>query len=245
MTKENTIPAVEKTVRLLEHLTANPAGATQAELSQILGISGATCYRIIQSLLKYGWMKKTGNRFELGQGLLPLARRVYQAQEWQELIKPLLTALAETTRLSVKLSMRQGASEYVTVFRAESPQPMAVTGRIGATFPVIEGSVGGALLSQCGEAELRRLIAAAPDTLLEKQEPQLLQGRIQECREKGYCTSNGRNRWGIEVISAPLSGGQGVLAAISLLGLAADFTAMPELAKSLLQARQDCERLIT
>ncbi len=244
MSNENTIPAVEKTIRLLDHLAASAGGASQAELAQILHISGATCYRIIQSLLKYGWLKKTGNRFELAQGLLPLARKVYQAQEWQEQIKPHILALAEATKLSVKVSVRQGVNEYVTVFRAESPRPVAVSGRLGATFPVVEGSVGGALLCQSNEAEIRRLIAAAPDDLLEKQQPELVFARIAECREKGFCNSNGRNRWGIEVLSAPLLSGDQVRAAVSLLGLSPDFVPLTELEQELLKTRRICEGLL-
>lgn len=242
--KDNIIPAVEKTIRLLDHLAGASAGATQAELAQLLDISGATCYRIIQSLLKYGWLRKNGSRLELAQGLLPLAKRILQMEDWQERIKPLLLELAQKTRLSVKLSLRHGTSEYITAFRAESPQPMAVTGRIGATFPVIEGSVGGALLADSSEKELQRLIQAAPEGLLEKSEPELLLQRIQECRKNGFCRSNGKNRWGIEVLTAPVHQGGQVLAAISVLGLLPDFEDIDALTGALLQCRQKVEELL-
>lgn len=242
---ENTVPAVEKTIRLLDYLASLQNGATQSELAQILDISGATCYRIIQSLLKYGWLKKNGNRLELAQGLLPLARRILQTQEWQEQIKPFLVQLAEKLRLSVKLSVRHGSSEYMTALRVESPQPMSVSGRQGAIFPLIEGSVGAALLIRLTAKEVQKLIDAAPKELLEKSEPALLHDRIAECREKGYCLSNGRNRWGIEVISAPLLKGEEVIAAISILGLQNDFSDLPGLSKELLLVRQKCEQLLS
>ena len=132
----------------------------------------------------------------------------------------------------------------MTVFRAESPRPVAVSGRLGATFPLIEGSVGGALLSLSTESEVRKLIASAPEDLLEKREPELVFARIAECRAKGYCNSNGRNRWGIEVLSAPLLCGQQVLAAISVLGLAPDFSPLPALEHELLKTRRLCEELL-
>lgn len=241
MVKENTIPAVEKTVRLLNQLSVAAGAVSQTELAKQNQISGATCYRILQSLLKYGWIKKAAGGYVLATGLLPLARRVCQAEEWQELIREPLMELAARTRLAVKLSVRRGAGEYMTAFRAESPEPMAVTGKVGATFPVVEGTVGGALLYRAEDAELLRLLDAMPGDVPEKLEPEQLFTRIAECREKGYCCSRGKNRWGIEAVSAPLTGPAGeVLAAISLIGLSHHFKDPDALGVILLQTVKQC-----
>ena len=66
----NKIPAVEKTIALLELLAKLPEGATQAELKKELGISMSTAYRILQTLQKllvlYNFLKVSYTEFKSG-----------------------------------------------------------------------------------------------------------------------------------------------------------------------------------
>ena len=69
----NKIPAVEKTITLMELLARYPGGMAQSGLKRELGISMSTAYRILQTLLKHHWVRKNPDAtYTLDHGLLPL-----------------------------------------------------------------------------------------------------------------------------------------------------------------------------
>ena len=69
----NNIPAVEKTLALLELLSSEEKGLTQAQLKEKLHISMSTCYRILQTLLAKEWVRKDENSvYHPGKSLYPL-----------------------------------------------------------------------------------------------------------------------------------------------------------------------------
>lgn len=243
MTNENTNPAVEKTLLLLHHLGQSENGATQAELARELGISASTCYRILQTLWKHDWVQKgADSRYDLSGGILAATMKLHRQLARLEHCQPLLDELAATTGLTAKLSIRQ-RDKQVTMLRAESPRPLSVSGKVGARFPIIEGSVGAALLSQATEAEIRELARGCEEDIPERENPGLVLARIEAIRSRGYCFNSGHSRWRIDAMSAPLLGPDGqVTAALTLLGIDDDFAAghIEPLAAALLDAIQGC-----
>ena len=135
-----------------------------------------------------------------------------------------LDELAEETKLTCKLSIRQW-NEQVAVLRADSPEPFAVGGKNGVRFPVIEGSVGAALLAGESDEDIRALVEETSADIAEKRDPLLLSGRIAEVREKGWIFNRGNSRWRVDALSMPLRDPSGsVAAALTLLGIQDDFT---------------------
>jgi len=239
MNNEHTIPAVEKAVALLAYLGNSSHGATQAELARELGITPSTCYRIIQTLQKHDWLRKVGgNRFDLSAGMLATTMKLANQAARFEVCRPLLEKLANQTGLSAKLSIRQG-NDQISLIRAESPNPVSISGREGARFPVIEGSVGAVLLYREEMSDIEALAAGCKDDIDEKKDLTLVRDRIEEVRRHGYCFNAKANRWRIDALSVPLSGEDGeVLAAITLLGFDDDFS--PACLEKLLTAMKSC-----
>jgi DNA-binding IclR family transcriptional regulator len=245
MNKQNTNPAVDKALEILTRLGQSEGGATQAELARELGISPSTCYRILQTLWKHDWVQKdAGSRYDLSGGILAATMRLHRQMSRLEHCQPLLDELATTTGLSAKLSIRQG-DEQVTVLRAESPRPVSVSGKVGARFPVIEGSVGAALLSRNDEDEVRDLAGNCREELPERENPELVLARIRAIRKRGYCLISGQSRWRIDALSAPLTDPDGrVAGALTLLGVDDDFAddRIDALAAQLLQTIRACRQ---
>ena len=145
---DHTVPAVEKTVAVLTAIAGAEGGKSHAELAGACSVSPSTCYRILQSLLKCGWIEKLpGGAFIPGAGFLPVAMDLtsFGGARWRS-APEILDRLSEKTGLSCKLSIRRGA-EQVVAARSEAPGPFSISGRKGAAFPVVEGSVGAALLA--------------------------------------------------------------------------------------------------
>ncbi len=239
----NTIPAVEKTVHLLQALSRKKY--PQAELSRELKITMSTTYRILSTLRGHDWIRKEEDgSYALSGGLLPLLTHFRAEMERLEHAKKVVTRLSREYRIACKLSIRRDR-EQLTLFRAEPPGPVALTGQTGSTFPLIEGSVGAALL--CGEPEetLRQLVRECEADIPEKKDPKLLFSGIAEIRKKGYALNLRKNRWNIAAMSMPLYGDDGrtVEAALSIIGSAEDFAGpkAEKLAGILRKAIDECK----
>ena len=213
----NGIPAVEKTVALLNYLSDRPEGATQAQLKKELGISMSTTYRILQTLLDSHWVRKRGDGvYLLGSGLLPILNRFRGGTKMLDHFQSIIDLIAREHEIACKISVRRGG-EQLTLMRAEPEAPIALTGKTGSRFPVVEGSVGAALLCRDAEAQLRKLLADCPEGIPEKKDPELLFRGIEAVCRDGYVV-NSNNRWRITALSAPVCNADGsVFAALTFI----------------------------
>jgi DNA-binding IclR family transcriptional regulator len=245
MNKDNMIPALDKALSLLEHLGRNSGGSTQAELSAKLGITQSTCYRILQTLLRHDFVKKqAGSRFDISSGLLAASMRLADSVRRFDRAQPLLDSLSSRTGFSSKLSIRQGF-EQLSILRAESPLAVSVSGKIGARFPLIEGSVGAALLCAEEPAAIHELAKACQESIDEATDITLVLKRVAELRERGYALNATENRWNVEALSAPVrDSAGGVAAALTLIGFKDEFKDVPALARELVKTAKDVSSLI-
>lgn len=243
---ENTIPAVEKTVAILVRLGESEGGLSQAELAAELDIAPSSCYRILQTLLAADWVRKAGGtRYDLSYGMLGAVRKLADRGACYEAMTPVLEELAAATGLCCKLSVRQGEAQ-IPILRAESPRPMAVSGKVGVRFPVAEGSVGAALLAGAPAAELERLGRLCAAATGQEDAAELVREGVEAIRRDGYCFNRGRNRWRIDAMSTPVHDAEGrVVAALTLLGYDEDFRdeALPGVARALLGGAKQCEEI--
>ncbi|MBN2711089.1 MAG: IclR family transcriptional regulator [Planctomycetes bacterium] len=246
MKSENTIPSLEKAVALLEYLGRSENGATQQELARELKITPSTCYRIIQTLNQKDWVRRQpNNTYTISGGILMAAMKLVNRVARFESAQPVLERLSAQTGLSCKLSIRQG-EDQVTVLRAESPRPMSISGKVGARFPIIEGSVGAALLSYDEREDILSLAENCREDIIEKTEPQIILDMADEVKAKGYCINSLQNRWRITAMSGPVLDRDGqVIAAITILGFKEDFekNTLDELARRLEIAAAECAKL--
>ena len=209
----NTIPAVEKTMEVMTALGNHSSGATQQELVTRLGLSYSSCYRILRTLQNGAWVTKGHDgRFRLGEGFLIFARSAVDPARRFESCRPVLERLAGERGLCAKLSVRRGG------------EPLTVTGREGAAFPVIEGSVGAALLADVPAEEIELLARNCREEIPERNRPELVLERIRAVQNEGFTLKMGVNRWRIDAMSVPVRDGFGtVAAALTLLGYDEDF----------------------
>ncbi len=217
---KNTIPAVEKTLQILELLSSGSLG--QSELAKRTGASTSTCYRILQTLLSRRWViRDEAGRYALSTVFYMMSKQSPLAV--LEGLEPLMVELAQKINMACKISIRQG-EEQVTILRVDNPQGVGFAFSVGARFPLIEGTVGAALLSKETRETLEALRQRCHYEIVEVSEPGLLERRVAMVRKEGYVMSERETRWKINAISAPLHGADGaVVAALTLIGNAKDF----------------------
>lgn len=223
-TASNTIPAVEKATAVVTLLGNSAHPLSTKEIDRRLSISPSTCYRVLQTLVNAQWVEKTNDgRYRLAGGLLPAVRSLIDDVKPFEAMQPALDLLSEETGLSSKLSIRRGDVQ-LTVLRAESGRQIQVSGKIGAEFPIVEGSVGAALLAEATDEDLRELAARCREDIDEKKNPGIIIGNVRKLREAGYVCNDKANRWKVLAMSAPVRDDSGrVVAALTLLGWNDDF----------------------
>ncbi len=221
----NKIPAVEKTILLLELLAKRPNGATQAEMKNGLNISMSTAYRILQTLLKHKWvMKDQFGIYTLDNGLLPLLYPFRNRLSGLDLAQTVINDLTAAYDLACKISIRRGL-EQVTLLRAEADGPIQLAGHVGSSFPLTEGSVGAALLVQSDDAEIREIALECGGDIPENTDPSLVIENVRNVRNLGYALNMRKNRWNIAALSMPVYDEKGsVAAAITLIGAESDFS---------------------
>lgn len=239
MKNNNTIPAVDKTLKIMEYLASEQHSATQAELCKAADVTATTGYRIVQTLIKHDWVRKThDNRYTLSLAVLDIWMKSSGHRIFFEQFQPVLNELAEKVHLSCKLSIR-GGNEQISILRADSPEPFSISGKNGARFPLIEGSVGAALLALEPEEDIRKLCEECQADIREKNNSALVLSRIREWKKKGYVFNRGTNRWRVDAMSVPvIRKGTNVVAALTLIGVPGDFTEknMEQRAERLIEA---------
>ena len=219
----NTIPAVDKAVLML--LALSNGAKTQAELSKELGVATSTAYRILMTLQAHRWVRKQqGGIYTLGEGVLGLTHGLSLETAILEEAGRKVADISRRHQIACKLSVRQG-DRQLTCCRAEPSGPVALTGQIGSTFPLIEGSVGAALLAETSADEIDALVQACQEDIPEKRHPELVHEAVREARERGTVLNMKKNRWNIVALSIPLRNRSGqVIAALTLLGSSEDFS---------------------
>lgn len=220
----HTIPAVTKAVGIVSVLGTSATPLSKTELEECLEISRSTCYRILQTLLQANWIEKTeAGRYRLSVGLLPALRSITNDARTFEPLQPLLHRLADETGLSCKLSIRR-RNHQLTVLCAAAHRKIQVSGNVGAQFPIIEGSVGAALLAAETDETLLTLVANCFEEIPERTHPELLLNKVRKLRKTGWVSNPQPNRWNVHAMSAPIRDAAGqVLAALTLLGWNDDF----------------------
>ena len=242
-----TVPVLRKANRVFEVVARSSGGATAKSIAASLNIAPATCYRILRSYVADGWFRqRTGGAFELSFGLVPLLRPLLRHEVLIETVREPMGQLARSTGITAKLTIRQG-DDTVTIFSAQSPRPHAIASRVGAVVSLAFGSSGAAYLGALPDAEVARILEAAPPEVWKYQKRESVLRRVREGRRMGVYSDSGSYQPNIHSLSAPLFGpDREVVGAITLLGFPQDFggTAKAALMRELKYTVGGCSQLI-
>ncbi|WP_320778705.1 IclR family transcriptional regulator [Streptomyces sp. CRN 30] len=132
---------------ILKVLSEHPRGLTVSELAEAVGVHRTVAHRLVRTLEAHQLCRRDHQRrIVLGTGLVSLAEPVQQ--DLRTLAGPVLDELAETTRATAHLLVREGADEMRALMVVEPRGALVhVSFRPGQTHPVEQGSGGLALLA--------------------------------------------------------------------------------------------------
>lgn len=213
------VPALKRGLQILEMFSAHKRVLNINDFAEGLGMSPSAIYRTLVTLTESGYLKKLErNSYELGHMVLNNGFCYLASREIVEIAAPYLHELRDNTSSACHLAIREGI-QAIYLYRALSPQRMAVNVPIGSRFPCHTAAMGRALLTGLNDQQLVELFSGialegyappAPTSL-----PQLLQ-MIRLDRQRGFSVN--RSDFAT-AIAAPVQNFAGeVVAAINVSG---------------------------
>lgn len=221
---QSSIPSVRSIERALDLMLAieraeHPLGLT--ELARATGIHKATVQRIANVLERRGFLQKEQARYQLGAGIVPLARAFLTGNSLTKAALPILEELALVSGETASLFVRQGF-DRVVVQRVNSPHPLRYSIRVGQRLPLHLGASGLVLAAAMPEVELQQLLDQLGETRLATGETltrEMLRQKIEQVRQRGFAISQEEREVGVVSVAAPVTlSYRGTVAAIAVTG---------------------------
>ncbi|WP_192868079.1 IclR family transcriptional regulator [Calderihabitans maritimus] len=224
MSDDRIVKTVDKALRLLKYFETNDClGLT--ELARRSGYSKATTYRLLCTLEKHGFLKRTldfnDTRYRLGLRLLELGNLVKERLELRRVALPQMVRLRDRVGDSVQLVVRDELDGiYIEV--VESKNPVRLYIRPGRRAPLYAGASTRLLLAYLPEEEIDRILqicpprAHTPNTITDVA---VLKKVLAKVKERGFALSKGELAINSAELAVPLFDSEGqVVAALSLAG---------------------------
>lgn len=211
------IQVIERAMRLLDALAAQPDPVTLKELSATTGLHASTAHRILNDLVVGRYVERVDNGlYQLGMRLLELGSLVKGRLNVREAAIAAMRSLHKLTGQTVNLSVQQG-DEIVYIDRAWSERSgMQVVRAIGGRAPLHLTSTGKLFLST-GDARQVRAYALrtglAGHTRNSLTDLDRLERELALVRRHGYARDNEELELGVRCIAAGIFDDTGKLVA--------------------------------
>jgi IclR family KDG regulon transcriptional repressor len=197
---------------------------TVEEISNQLGYSQSKTYRLVRTLIKYGFLQGDARiaRYSLGLNVLRLGMLAQQGFDISLVSLPFMKELASLTKEAVFLTTLAG-TKGICLERVDSEEPIQFSSfRPGDEFPLHCGVPGKVLMAYLPEEhqekiiEKEGLVAYTQNTITKVDK---LKDNLREIKRKGWGFSDQEFYRDVRGIAAPILNELGnVIAAISIAG---------------------------
>jgi len=221
------VRSAARTVDVIGLLLRAPQGKHLRELSAELGTTTVTVWRVLQTLIAAGLVRKVAARGRYRMSSLfwlSLAAAFPDVRGLQSDFRGVLRELAGRTGAAATLGIPHVGARGMTVGTWAVPRGMRAPDRT-ATIPMHALAAGKCFLACLPEAELERWLAAplAPVTACTITDPDVLCREIEIARERGYATHHGECLEGFGGVAVPILGAGGRVAGVLQLSAPVDW----------------------
>jgi len=218
-----TVPAVQRTIIILDALSRNPRGMALAGLAAKTGIPKSSLFRILSTLVEYGLVLLDHDKqvYCLGMRLYEWGSLALDRLDFKAIAHPHLVQLAAETGQSFYLAVLED-HEVILVDRADTPDIWRIVTRIGLRSPVHCTASGLALISDFSDEQIEEIIAVkglkryTAKTITSKEG---LLEKVREVRRKGYAIADGDYKNDLFAVAVPLRNHDGSIIASLMAGL--------------------------
>lgn len=228
-------------VRVVEAFGLDDASLTVSDIARRSGLHVATASRLIEELVKLGWLERDGRRVRVGVRLWEVASRASPTLGLREAAMPFMEDLHAVVGHHTQLAVLDG-EEVLFVERLSAPGGAVNYSRIAGRLPLYVSSSGLVLLAN-SPAELQERVIREPMTVYTDaslRTGRQLRSELADVRRRDYAFCPGRIYPETTGIAAPIRDGRGVVIAAVALIVPND-----DVARSLIPALQAAGRGIS
>jgi DNA-binding IclR family transcriptional regulator len=209
-------PALDKGLDILELLSATDAGLTQAEIAKALERSPNEIYRMLDRLVRRGYVVRTeAERYELSLKLFALAHQHRPLRRLVAQATPIMRRFVQAAGQSCHLVVYQ-RGRVLVVAQLDAPSYWGLAIRIGAHIALIGTGSGHVLLAFQSAQERRFMLAEHEAAAGEAAAPDDLEHTLAAIRARGFEMMPSRQTRGVINLSVPVLGPDGsAIAAVS------------------------------
>ena len=197
-------PALDKGLDILELLSTIDGGLTQAEIAKQLGKSPNEFYRMLDRLVRRGYVQRQeGDRFYLTLKLFGLAHFHAPVRRLVSFATPLMREFSNRAEQACHLAVFDRGS-VVVIAQQDSPTYWGISIRVGAQINLFNTGSGHILLAFRDEKQRRMMIQEQQRREDDIPEPDDLEEKLAVIRAKGFETMDSLQTTGVRNISAPV-----------------------------------------
>ncbi|AZO61439.1 MAG: winged helix-turn-helix transcriptional regulator [Mesorhizobium sp.] len=202
-------PALDKGLDILELLASVDGGLTQAEIAKRLDRSPNEFYRMLDRLVKRGYVTRPdGDRYSLTLRLFGLGQLHAPVRRLVSYATSIMRELAETSWQANQLVVFDRGSAVV-IAQQEAPRYWGISIRVGSHISLFDTGSGHVLLAFRSPEEREMMIA---EHLRSNEEMKLSPdffARLDQVRDRGYEMMASLQTAGVYNLSAPVLGSDG------------------------------------
>ncbi len=207
-------PALDKGLDILELLASVDGGLTQAEISKRLNRSPNEFYRMLDRLVRRGYVTRIdGDRYSLTLKLFGLAQLHAPVRRLASYATPLMRDLAQRSKQANQLAVFDRGSAVV-IAQQEAPDYWGISIRVGSHISLFDTGSGHILLAFRTPEEREMMITEHARSKDEISLGPEFYARLDQIRERGYEMMASAQTAGVYNLSAPILGpdGRGIAA---------------------------------
>jgi DNA-binding IclR family transcriptional regulator len=197
-------PALDKGLDILELLAAADIGLSQAEIAKRLGKSHNELYRMLNTLVRRGYVARDeSDRFSLTLKLFGLAHLHAPVRRMASYATPMMRELAQATQQANQLVIFDRGS-VVLIAQQEAPSYWGISIRVGSHVSLFDTGSGQVLLAFRPPEERLMMIAEHVRTGEEPTITPEFAARLDEIQAQGYAKMPSIQIAGVMNLSAPV-----------------------------------------
>lgn len=220
--REYNITSLQRGLGILQLLGKTDRGLPASEIARLSGLPVSTVHRFLVNLESGSYlMRDQAGNYHLGIACVFLGQAAREQLDIRSVSLPHLQLLNQRTRETVHLTVRHQLSA-VYIEKLDSPQPLRIHSRIGASVPLYCSGVGKVLLAYMNEVERDRLLSQlhlqrfTENTVGSIQE---LQAQLVKVRKNGFAYDLEEHEPHVRCIAAPVWDHSGAVnASLSVTG---------------------------
>lgn len=197
-------PALDKGLDILELLASVDGGLSQAEIAKRLGKSHNELYRMLNTLVRRGYVARDeGDRFSLTLKLFGLAHLHAPVRRMVSYATPMMRDLAQVTQQANQLVVFDRGS-VVLIAQQEAPNYWGISIRMGSHVSLFDTGSGQVLLAFRPPEERLMMIAEHLNTGEEPSITPEFAARLDEIKARGYAIMPSIQIAAVMNLSAPV-----------------------------------------